>query len=195
MHKHMNIGIFAALSAALVSAASVAGMASEAYADEAKHHEASSSAAFQKFMKSSSLAKEDMSKTLANESISAACMSSATDRHNGVTLQRDGSIYTWYMAGADDREIKRFVKKDKALTDKVFALKDRGDFAKATLDYKIDGTSYCYVRTKSGSTSKQITWPKNEIMSGHKEVPPAAKDLFKAAIDTTALALGEKKSN
>ena len=189
MHKHMNIGILTALGVALIS------VAGAAHADEAKRPEASSSAAFQKFIKSSSMAKEDMSKTLDSESISAACMSSATDRHNGVTLQRDGSIYTWYMANSDDREIKRFVKKDKALTDKVFALKDNGDFAKATLDYKIDGTSYCYVRTKSGSTFKQITWPKNEIMSGHKQVPPAAKDLFKAAIDTTALALGEKKSN
>ena len=198
MQKHINISILAALSTALVSAAGIAGIAGMARADETQATPApvshSSSEAFQKFIKSSPIAKKDMTKTMDSESISAACMSSATDRHNGVTLQRDGSIYTWYIAGADDREIRRFVKKDKALTDKVFALRDRGDFAKATLDYKIDGTSYCYVRTKSGSTSKQITWPKNEIMSGHKQVPPAAKDLFKAAIDTTALALGEKKN-
>ena len=201
MQKHINISILAALSTALISAAglaSMAGIAGTARADAAQATPApashSSSEAFQKFIKSSPIAKKDMTKTMDSESISAACMSSATDRHNGVTLQRDGSIYTWYIAGADDREIRRFVKKDKALTDKVFALKDKGDFAKSVLDYKIDGTSYCYVRMKSGSTSKQITWPKNEIMSGHKQVPPAAKDLFKAAIDTTALALGEKKN-
>ena len=188
MHKHMNIGIIAALGVALISAAGAA------YADEAKHPEASSSAAFQKFIKSSPIAKKDMAKTLDSESISAACMASATDRHNGVTLQRDGSIYTWYTTGADDRKIRRFVKKDKALTDKVFALRDSSDFDKATLDYQIDGTSYCYVISSTGSKQKQITWPKNEIMSGHKQVPPAAKSLFKAAIDTTAIALGMKSN-
>ncbi len=196
MNNHMNKGIFTTLTLALVAAVSAAGMAYAANEAEApaRPSSSSSSEAFQKFIKSSPIAKKDMAKTLGSESISAACMSSATERHNGVTLQKDGSIYTWYMAGSDEREIRRFVKKDKALTDKVFALRDNSDFAKETLDYQIDGTSYCYVRSKAGSTYKQITWPKNEIMSGHKQVPPAAKSLFKAAIDTTAIALGEKKN-
>ena len=49
MHKHMNIGILTALGVALIS------VAGAAHADEAKRPEASSSAAFQKFIKSSSM--------------------------------------------------------------------------------------------------------------------------------------------
>ena len=71
-----------------------------------------------------------------------------------------------------------YVLNDKDLTDKLFKLKDTNGFENASLDYEIDGTSYCYVRTKSGSSSKQIIWPRNGLMSGGRTVPQSAKELF-----------------
>lgn len=156
---------------------------------------ASSVDAFNKFITSSPEAGEIAAKVQQNEEITAACMSSATERHNGVTITRDGKIYSWYRDDNDTKggQVKRLVKTDKAVADRIFKMRDTGDFLTSELDYKTDGTSYCYVNNTSGSKFKQITWPKNELMSGKKKVPEAARALFNAVVDAGAEAMGVKK--
>ncbi len=150
----------------------------------------SSSEAFNRFISSSPEAQAAIKQAKETEQIDAGCMYSAKESHIGVTITRDGNIYNWTMGENDKKEQKKLVANDKDLTDKLFKLKDTNGFENASLDYEIDGTSYCYVRTKSGSSSKQIIWPRNGLMSGGRTVPQSAKELFEATINTAALAMG-----
>lgn len=152
-----------------------------------------SSDAFNKFINASPKAKEDMAEVAAAEEISAACFTSAAERVNGVTVTKSGNIYSWYLIGSDTRQVKTLAAQNTSLTNPVFALKNQGNFEQSELDYKPDGTSYCYVQTKMGTSQKKILWPKNEIMTGHKKVPTAAKDLFKATVNAYAYATGKLK--
>ena len=113
----------------------------------------SSADAFKRFIASSPEAQAAIKKAADSEQIDAGCMYSAKGSHIGVTVTKDGKIYNWTMGENDKKEQKKLVATNVNLADNLFALKDANGFANASLDYEIDGTSYCYVRTKSSTAT------------------------------------------
>lgn len=155
---------------------------------------ASSADAFNKFIDSSPAAKALLKQVAEKEEISAGCMYSASERHQGFTISRNGNIYEWSKTELDSKNNPNasLLKVDKKLTDRVFDIKEHNGFDNAELDYTIDGTSYCYVRAVNGSRIKMIVWPMNEIMGGGKKVPESAREVFDEVINTGAIAMGLK---
>ena len=153
---------------------------------------ASSAEAFNKFINSSPEAKAELKKTMDREEITSGCMNSASDTHQGFTITRDGSIYEWTKTELDSGSMpkRKFLKKDKKTTDRIFDIEENNGFKDAQLDYAIDGTSYCYVSYVHGSRAKFIVWPRNEIMGKGKKVPESARELFDEVLAAGAIALG-----
>ncbi len=152
---------------------------------------ASSADAFNKFIESSPSAQAELKKVGNKEEITAGCMYSATETHQGFTVTKNGNIYEWSKSELDkENPNRKLIKNDQRLTNKVFDLADSNDFDKASLDYEINGTSYCYVTRTNGSISKTINWPRNEIMGKGKKVPENAREVFNEVINTGAKAMG-----
>ncbi len=152
-------------------------------------HAQSSADAFNRFVASSPETRAEVEKVAKAEQIDAGCMYSGQETHIGVSITKEGDIYNWTMGDNDRKEQRKLIKNDKNIANALFALKDANGFANASLDYEIDGTSYCYVRTRSGASAKQIIWPRNGLMSGGKTIPPAAKELFDRTISSAASAM------
>lgn len=153
---------------------------------------ASSADAFNRFIDSSPSAKAALKQVAAREEISAGCMYSANESHQGFTVMKDGSIYEWSRTDIDsnNNSNRKLLKINKRLTDRIFDIKEHNGFDSAELDYQIDGTTYCYVRAINGSNVKAIIWPKNEIMGKGKKVPESVREIFDEIVNTGAMAMG-----